>query len=172
MLPLDIGFSQGLVGLVLLSAIADQQQWSTPSSPCCHVSAADRADFQNAKQVYKSSGKVPAGYTQKDLDRGFLTKGLWAYSRHPNFAAEQSVWVGLYFWSCYVTETFYNWSGVGVICYLILFQASTWFTELLSSNKYPEYKEYRKKVGMFVPGLSSVFSGGFGAAGSNEKKIK
>ena len=28
MLPLDIAFSQGLTGVVLLAAIADQQQWS------------------------------------------------------------------------------------------------------------------------------------------------
>jgi len=172
MLPLDIGFSQGLVGLVLLSAIADQQQWSTHPVPHLEVPLADQADFQNAKNSYKSSAKVPTGYNQKDLDRGFLTKGLWAYSRHPNFAAEQSVWVGLYLWSCYVTETYYNWSGIGVICYLILFQGSTWFTELLSSGKYPEYKEYRKKVGMFVPGLISLSSGGFNDGGSDEKKTK
>jgi steroid 5-alpha reductase family enzyme len=95
------------------------------------------------------------------MDRGFLTKGLFAYSRHPNFAAEQSVWVGIYLWSCYVTEQYYNWSGLGALAYLILFQGSTWFTELLSSRKYPEYSEYRKRVGMFVPGLPSLLSQGF-----------
>jgi len=71
-----------------------------------------------------------------------------------------------------VTDTYYNWSGIGAICYLILFQGSTWFTELLSSDKYPEYKEYRKKVGMFVPGLISMTSGGFGDGGLNEKKTE
>lgn len=172
MLPLDIGFSQGLVGLVLLSAIADQQQWSMQSVPHLEVPKADHADFQNAKRSYRSSAKLPTGYNQKDLDRGFLTGGLWAYSRHPNFAAEQSVWVGLYLWSCYVTETYYNWSGIGVIGYLVLFQASTWFTELLSSGKYPEYKEYRKKVAMFVPGLLSLSSSGFNDGRSDDNKTK
>jgi len=41
MLPLDIWFSQGLVGFVLLSAIADQQQWSRPSLPYLRISPAD-----------------------------------------------------------------------------------------------------------------------------------
>ena len=33
MLPLDIAFSQGLVGAVLVAAISDQQQWSKLSVP-------------------------------------------------------------------------------------------------------------------------------------------
>ncbi|MCJ1387723.1 hypothetical protein MMC18_000566 [Xylographa bjoerkii] len=147
LLPFDIAFSQGMVGAVLLAAVADQQQWN----------------YQNAKQEYRKSGKVPEKYSQEELDRGFNTKGLWAYSRHPNFAAEQTGWVGLYLWSCYVTKTYYNWSGVGAIGYLILFQASTWFTELVTAGKYPQYAEYQKKVGMFVPGSLSALSGGFDA---------
>ena len=112
------------------------------------------SDYQSAKAEYKKSGKVRPGYNQKDLDRGFLSSGLWAYSRHPNFAAEQSIWVCLYLWSCNVTQTYYNWSGVGALAYLALFQGSTWLTELITSGKYPEYAEYQKKVGMFVPVLS------------------
>ncbi|MCJ1407803.1 hypothetical protein MMC19_001874 [Ptychographa xylographoides] len=151
MLPLDIAFSQGLTGVVLLAAIADQQQWN----------------FQTAKHQYRETAKIPSNvrdqFTPEDLDRGFLTKGMWAYSRHPNFAAEQSTWVGLYIWSCYVTKSPYNWTGFGAVAYLILFQASTWFTELITGKKYPEYSEYQKKVGMFVPGPFSLLSGGFNA---------
>ncbi|MCJ1398144.1 hypothetical protein MMC11_001341 [Xylographa trunciseda] len=158
MLPLDIAFSQGLVGAVLIAAIADQQQWN----------------YQNAKQEYRKSAKVPDKYSQEELDRGFNTKGLWAYSRHPNFTAEQTGWVGLYLWSCYLTNTYYNWSGVGAIGYLILFQASTWYTELVTAGKYPQYAEYQKKVGMFVPGPLSALSGGFDAEAAakleNKKK--
>ena len=159
---LDIVFSQGLVGAVLMAAIADQQQWSkSPYQSVTKSATADEVDYQNAKQEYRKSAKVPEKYSQEELDRGFNTKGLWAYSRHPNFAAEQTGWVGLYLWSCYVTKTYYNWSGVGAIGYLILFQASTWFTELVTAGKYPQYAEYQKKVGMFVPGALSALSGGF-----------
>lgn len=32
-------------------------------------------------------------WTAADAKRGFVTKGLWAWSRHPNFLCEQSFWV-------------------------------------------------------------------------------
>jgi steroid 5-alpha reductase family enzyme len=31
-------------------------------------------------------------WTPSDARRGFVTKGLWRFSRHPNFACEQSFW--------------------------------------------------------------------------------
>lgn len=34
--------------------------------------------------------------TPEDAQRGFVTKGLWAWSRHPNFACEQVTWWILY----------------------------------------------------------------------------
>jgi steroid 5-alpha reductase family enzyme len=127
-----------MVGLVLVSAVADQQQWW----------------YQSAKKSYQATAKVPPGYQQADLDRGFIVRGLWAWSRHPNFAAEQTFWVALYQWSCFITGSWYNWSGIGALGYLALFQSSTWFTELISGGKYPEYKEYQQKVGKFLPKLS------------------
>lgn len=87
--------------------------------------------------------------------------GLWSYSRHPNFAAEQAIWVVLYQWSCFVSDSFYSWTAIGAASYLILFQASTWFTELISAQKYPEYKEYQQRVGKFVPKLTSDLPGDF-----------
>lgn len=96
---------------------------------------------------------MPAGFHIEDLDRGFNTISMWSYSRHPNFAAEQSVWVVLYMWSAWVTKGMLNWTIIGPILYLILFQASTWFTELITARKYPEYVEYQKRVGKFMPKL-------------------
>jgi hypothetical protein len=32
-------------------------------------------------------------WTKDDAARGFCTRGLWAWSRHPNFFAEQAFWV-------------------------------------------------------------------------------
>ena len=32
-------------------------------------------------------------WTPGDARRGFVTRGLWAYSRHPNFFCEQAFWV-------------------------------------------------------------------------------
>jgi len=133
----DIIFSRGLVGLVLVEVFADQQQWS----------------YQQAKKEYQATAKVPTGsrYSQEDLDRGFVVSGLWSWSRHPNFAAEQAIWLGLYQWACTSTNTFMNWTFAGAFSYLLLFQGSTWFSEKISAGKYPEYKHYQKMVGRFLP---------------------
>ena len=116
------------------------------------------ADFHQAKEQYQKTAKPPPGYDRADLDRGFNATGLWRFSRHPNFAAEQSVWIVLYLWSCQAMETSWNWTVIGPCIIVVLFQASTWLTELLSARKYPHYKEYQKAVGMFVPSPFSAWS--------------
>ncbi|EXJ71280.1 uncharacterized protein A1O5_05086 [Cladophialophora psammophila CBS 110553] len=131
----DAVAAAAMMTFIAISYVADQQQWN----------------YHAAKAEYHKTAKVPPGWERADLDRGFLTTGLFAYSRHPNFAAEQGVWVTLYLWSCLATGTLYNWSGIGAAAYLLLFQSSTWLTELLSSGKYPEYKVYREQVGKFLP---------------------
>ncbi|KIW01214.1 uncharacterized protein PV09_07261 [Verruconis gallopava] len=138
----DIVFSRALMGLILVEFFADQQQWN----------------YQEAKRKYRATAKLPADskYTQEDLDRGFNVSGLWSWSRHPNFLAEQLIWVTLYQWACYATDTYFNWTVVGVMGYLGVFQGSTWLTELLSAQKYPEYEEYQRLVGRFFPKLFST----------------
>lgn len=160
----DLVFSRGLMGLVLLAFFADQQQWR---EYCTRLAVRGPKlkcripDYQNAKKEYQKTAKVPPRFQQEDLDRGFIVTGLWSWSRHPNFAAEQSVWVVLYQWSCWVTDVYFNWTIVGALSYLILFQASTWFTELISAKKYPEYAEYQKRVGKFLPRLGTDLPGDF-----------
>ena len=132
------------MGLVVVEWFSDQQQWN----------------YQEAKREYRQTAKVPKGtYTQEDLDRGFVVSGLWAWSRHPNFAAEQTIWVALYQWGCWTSEVMYNWTFLGAMSYLFLFQASTWFTELISAGKYPEYKEYQQRVGKFLPKIGTGLPG-------------
>lgn len=171
----DIIFSQLVLGAIFLAYTADQQQWGRSTLPPTSKTPPinNRSiDYQTAKKSYQSTAKLPAGtdFSAEDLDRGFLNKGLWSLSRHPNFLAEQSVWVFLYAWSCWVTKSYYNWSGLGAVAYLLLFQASTWFTELLTNRKYEDYKIYQKAVGKFVP---SILGGGVGDLnGEKAKKEK
>ncbi|RAL58299.1 hypothetical protein DID88_006411 [Monilinia fructigena] len=105
----DLVFSRGLVTLVVLEYFADGQQWN----------------YQTAKQQYLKTAKVQGGFGQEALDRGFVTSGLWSLSRHPNFAAEQTIWVLLYMWGCWTSRVVFNWTFAGAMSYLILFQAST-----------------------------------------------
>ncbi len=56
---------------------------------------------QYSFQTYKQTGKINQNewigariqWTPADAKRGFVTRGLWAWSRHPNFLCAQSFWV-------------------------------------------------------------------------------
>lgn len=137
----DKTFSKLIFVFVIVEYFADGQQWN----------------FHAAKEEYKKTAKVPKdyNYTREQLDRGFNTSGLWAWSRHPNFAAEQAVWVALYQWGCSQSDVLFNWTGLAAMSYLILFQASTWLTEMLSAQKYADYKVYRQRVGRFLPKVAT-----------------
>ncbi|OKL60742.1 hypothetical protein UA08_04241 [Talaromyces atroroseus] len=139
----DLVFSRLLIFYILIEIVADEQQWR----------------YQQAKYTFKDSGVVTEGYDKEDLERGFVVSGLWSLVRHPNFAAEQAIWLTLYAWSAYRTHTYANWAGVGTFGYLALFQGSTWLTEKLSAGKYPEYTEYQARVGKFIPRWSVTAKG-------------
>jgi steroid 5-alpha reductase family enzyme len=49
------------------------------------------------------------------------------------------------------TGRWLNWSVLGVVLLILLFQGSTQFTEKISLGKYPEYAEYRRRVPRFLP---------------------
>ena len=138
----DLVFSRILIFFIFIEYFADQQQWR----------------FQNAKKAYQASARVPPKFknlfTIDDLNRGFVVTGLWSWCRHPNFAAEQAIWLTFYLWACYDTGTYFNWSGIGVVGLVLIFQGSTRLTEEISASKYPEYKEYQARVAKFIPRLS------------------
>lgn len=138
----DLAFSRVAFSLVVIEFFADQQQWN----------------FQNAKHEYNNSARLPSNlrdqYDPEDLERGFVVSGLWSLSRHPNFAAEQAIWLTLYLWNAYRTEQYVQWTGLGIVGLMAIFQGSVRLTEGISSGKYPEYKEYQARVGRFIPRLS------------------
>ena len=84
---------------------------------------------------------------------GFLQTGLFAVSRHPNYLCEQSIWASLYLFSVAETGRYLNWTLTGALLLMLLFQGSGIFTEMISVEKYPKYREYQKKVPMYIPKL-------------------
>lgn len=128
----DIVFAAVFVLLLLGETVADQQQWR----------------FQEAKR--RAGGA---------LEPGFVTTGLFRFSRHPNFFCEQGQWWMLYgmgaaaavanhvaFWGGAV-----NWTIVGPVLLTVLFIGSTIFTESISAAKYPAYRIYQRSTSMLVP---------------------
>lgn len=120
------------VVLVVIEYIADQQQW----------------DFQTEKYRRINSGEDLGEYAH-----GFVRTGLWGLSRHPNYGAEQAIWVVYYLFSVAATGEWINWTAAGMILLFILFKSSSDFSEEISAGKYPEYKDYQQKVPRFIPFL-------------------
>jgi steroid 5-alpha reductase family enzyme len=125
-----------LAALMLLAVaiefVADQQQYV----------------FQTEKHR-----RIKAGEALGDYEKGFVSTGLWGIVRHPNYAMEQSIWVIFYLFSVNATGQWVNWTIGGCILLLILFKGSSDFSEELSANKYPAYKDYQKNVPRFIPFL-------------------
>jgi steroid 5-alpha reductase family enzyme len=126
-----------LLGFIILESIADKQQMT----------------FQTKKYELLKQGKkledLPDPY-----NKGFSTHGVWAYSRHPNYLSEQSIWVVLYFFcvSAGVTDYgIFNWTLIGSMFLILLFTGSSKFSENISLQKYPEYQNYINTVSKYVP---------------------
>lgn len=120
-------------------------------------------------------------HTPADLSRGFMTKGLWAYSRHPNFACEQTFWLlqGLFVVlgtapsertksAMFLHPLIPAWAVcVNQNCrkLTLAYHALYWlhyahrvhhgtqgeFNPRYADEKYPAYSSYQARVGQFVP---------------------
>lgn len=100
--------------------------------------------------------RIRAKEPLKELSKGFIDTGLYSISRHPNYFCEVSMWWCFYLFSVSAMGGAYlNWSILGVIFLTILFvvpgNGSLDCAEHLSSGKYPEYKDYQKRVSRFIP---------------------
>lgn len=121
---------------LLYELIADEEQWS----------------FQSKKHSLLKEGKkleeLPSPY-----NKGFNTIGLWKFSRHPNYFAEQAMWICFYFFSVAAGLFPINWSAAGCLLLVVLFLGSCAFAEGISGAKYPLYAAYRKQVSCYFPWL-------------------
>ena len=126
-----------------LETAADEQQWR----------------FQCAKK--EVPGFARERRARDDYARGFLTRGLFKFSRHPNFFAEQGIWVSFALFALLQEEgengvfSRERWlaprGGLGAILLVLLFQGSTRFTESITLKKYPAYADYQKCTSQLVP---------------------
>ena len=128
---LDYGLAAVFLALVIMEFVADQQQYN----------------YQQEKYRRKNAGEELGPY----YGVGFTHTGLWGIMRHPNYAAEQSIWIVFYFFSVVATGHWINWSIAGCLLLVLLFVGSSDFSESISKEKYPLYERYMKSVGRFLP---------------------
>lgn len=122
---------------VVWETIADQQQWVYQKEKYRRIHANEELEA-----IYEV---------------GFVHKGLWGLVRHPNYLAEQAIWITFYFFSVTATGDWLNWTISGCVLLCALFFGSSEFSEGVSATKYPLYAKYQEQVGRFLPRLSGKF---------------
>ena len=128
----DAAFAVLFAGFLYGEFVADQQQWR----------------FHQAKRA--AGGQ---------LEPGFATSGLFAYSRHPNFFFEQAQWWAFYALGATAAAASglgvwggaINWTIAGAALLTLLFIGSTIFTEWITASKYPAYRDYQRVTSMLIP---------------------
>ena len=135
----NLNWIDGVLALLMISCIyiefvADNQQYA----------------FQQEKHRRIANNEDLGEYK-----KGFVSSGLWGIVRHPNYSMEQTIWLIFYLFSVHITGSWINWSIAGCILLIILFKGSSDFSEEISAEKYPEYKEYQKSVPRFIPFLKN-----------------
>ncbi len=80
-----------------------------------------------------------------------LDKGLWAWSRHPNYFGEAVLWWGFYFISVGITGHFLSIFSPLLMTFLLLrVSGVTMLDAVLKKNK-PHYTSYMAKTSAFFP---------------------
>lgn len=124
--------------LLLIESVADEQHFQ----------------FQTLKHTLTASERQQ--HKNADIKRGFFTTGLFAFSRHPNYFAEQSMWVVMYLFSIpqsWPVNSVLNWTVSGCIQLILLFQGSMTFGESITLSKYPDYRFYQAVTSRCIPAL-------------------
>lgn len=132
---LDILATIFTLSFILLETLADNQQAAFQA----------RKRHWNALTPLQREQCARKGHVWEEQS-GFVQTGLFAWSRHPNFFAEISIWASLYLFSVAASGLWVNWTMTGVILYAALFQITTPLTERISTAKYAAYKDYRRRV--------------------------
>jgi steroid 5-alpha reductase family enzyme len=101
--------------------------------------------------AFESVGDAQLAAYKKDPDRGpVMDRGLWRYTRHPNYFGDACVWWGIYL----VCAS--SWPGIFTILspiamtYFLVFATGARLLEKTMMQR-PGYPEYAAKTSMFFP---------------------
>lgn len=93
---------------------------------------------------------------KRNGSKGFISTGVWKYSRHPNYFGEALLWWGIWIYTLPALSGSLHLSILGpvFITVLLLFVSGIPLLEKSADAKYgadPAYREYKKRTSVFIP---------------------
>lgn len=79
-----------------------------------------------------------------------MDRGLWQYSRHPNYFGEVTQWWGIFLIALSISNSFFTIVGPITITILILFVSGVPLLEKKYAGR-PDFEEYKKRTSIFIP---------------------
>jgi steroid 5-alpha reductase family enzyme len=101
--------------------------------------------FETAGDIQLAHFKADPGNKGKVMD-----KGLWRYTRHPNYFGDSAVWWG-YGFICIASGSWFPILGSILMTVLIIKVSGVGLLEKSLKEKKPGYKEYMEKTSPFFP---------------------
>lgn len=85
-----------------------------------------------------------------------MDRGLWKYTRHPNYFGEISQWWGIYLIACSILPDLFVFPGwttiitpLTITILIVFFTGIPWVENVFKDN--PAYQEYKKRTNMLIP---------------------
>ena len=96
-----------------------------------------------------------AKFKAKPENRGrVMSRGLWAYTRHPNYFGEALMWWGIFLITTAVPYGWWTILSPLIITYLLLKVSGIPMTENVIKKSRPGYEAYIKNTNSFIPWFS------------------
>jgi steroid 5-alpha reductase family enzyme len=98
------------------------------------------ADFQlqRFKRVPANKGAV-------------MERGLWRYSRHPNYFGETVLWWGVWLMAAAAPDARWTFVGPALLTFLLLKVSGVSLLESTITERRPEYAAYQRRTSAFIP---------------------
>lgn len=151
---------------LLIETIADQQQWNYQTKKYELLNSLKSKSSSSSSSTVDLLSQLPSPY-----NKGYLTTGLFYYSRHPNFFSEMMIWWCYYLFTIacnynniiknndyYNYNNYINWTIFGTLSLTLLFQGSTPLTEEITLSKYQSYSNYQQTTSRLIPWFPSSSS--------------
>jgi steroid 5-alpha reductase family enzyme len=93
-----------------------------------------------------------AAFKRDPANKGHvMDRGLWRYTRHPNYFGEACMWTGLYLIAAQQWQGALTVLSPVAITYFVAFKTGKPMLERMMSDAKPEYADYVRRTSGFLP---------------------